>query len=380
MPDRGRGIEAGIVGAGVLGSTIAYALARRKISAVLVDPLGGGDEEQVALAPVFVHDEADRAPELVRKSAGRLAALQEEIGPFGFLRTGRLTPALSESDAQAMTAVAHTQPAGGLPLVWLPREEALRREPALSPDTLGALSSPQDGVLDRFMLVRRLLAAFRALGGISHLHCRYVDARTQPGGFLLAAGGEAISVRRLVLAGAEAVTALGPRIGAGLPVGRGAEYHVITNPRPPLLRHSLMGAHQTAGGEVILGGASPGTHETPAEVLSRIARRGCLLVPELTSAAMVAAPVTPRTVTPDGGPVVGPAEERVYVALAPRPEALCPAMGESLAEAIARGRPIEGVAAWSPARFRAAASLARGGGPEPGPDLDREDSSSGRSK
>ncbi len=359
MPDRADAYDIGILGAGALGCAIAYYLARRKIVPVVLDQAGaGGGASGATAAWVWVHSKTPSSYAcLSLRSAERYPALQEEIGPIEYLRTGGLRPALTEAEAQAGVELARSQASDGLEVRWLSREEVLRREPALSRKILGATYSPHDGCANPFLLVRRLVSATRRLGGTFLLHCGHVAVHPDSAGFGLETGHEEISVRRLILASGPWTHETGRQLGVVIPVRPVRGHILVTEKLPPLLRHTIVAARQQITGEVLFGS----THEdagmdrgTTLAMISRVAREGAELIPALATARVIRAFAGIRAVPADGLPILGPAGEvdGLYVAAAHSGITLAPLIGEAMADVIAGGRLPRGLEAWSSERLR----------------------------
>src|SRR5579884_1996686 len=319
MPDRPGGYEVGIVGAGILGSAIAYALAKRRIASVVLDESGvGGEAPDTISAPVRAHVDA---------------------------------PALTEDQVAAGSQVVERHAAMGLPVRWLSREEALRREPALSPAVLGAVYSPHDGSVNPFLLIRRLLSTSRRLGSGLVLYCRHFVVEPRGGGFLVRTARGETQVRRLVLASGHGVADVGRQLGVVLPLRRIRRLVLVTGKHPPLLRHVLARAWQQLTGEVVIEsdagdtGAGPGV--SPEE-MEQLARSAVATVPSVSEARVIRAIAGVRLL-PAGRPlVVGRVEDGVYAAVAAHAVTLAPLVGDAIAELVANDRLPAGWETWDP--------------------------------
>lgn len=357
MPERPGGYDVGILGAGAVGCAIAYALARRGVAAVVLDQGGAGSGATgAASARVWTQSEAPAASALLcRRSAERFPLLQEEIGPIEYLRTGGLAPALTEDQAAAGRDLADRQHAAGLEVRWLPRDEVLRREPALSPSVLGATYSPHDGAVNPFLLVRRLISAARRLGGAFLLHCGYVTLGTRAGGFVVRSAHGEVEVRRLVLAAGLGILEAARQLGVALPLSPVRRHVLVTEKCPPLLRHTLARARQQLTGEVLAESAvEDASRESTVslETVQEVARSAAALIPALAGARVIRAFAGVRAVPEDGRPIAGQVEEGLYVAAAPCGITLCPLLGDTMADLLAGGRLPDAWEAWSPQRFR----------------------------
>jgi sarcosine oxidase subunit beta len=384
VPDRARGYEVAVLGAGCAGAAAAYALARRRIAPVVVDT-SRPDGAVPASAAVAVQSGTPADIRLAVRSAERFPELQDAIGGFEYRRTGGLTVALTDADAEMGRARAAQAGAAGLPVVWLSREETLRREPGLTEHTAGAVYCGYDGVADPGALARRLLAAALGFGGAAHLDCGYISIARQNGGFRIRAGRDEIVARRVVVASMELLGMTARQLGAGLPARSGRRRVGVTERIAPLLRHTVNGIRQHPSGELVLDppalvdeGATAENAGALVEALRRIAAGAVCLVPRVEPARIIHAPLLFSAAPADGRPAVGRLEDDLYFALAGADRAVtyCPVIGDAIAEAVSRNRWPDGLDIWAPGRF-AVATAGAGTAGGLGPDRGVQDSSQG---
>lgn len=367
MADRPRRFDVGILGAGAVGCAAAYYLARRRVSVVVVDRGGaGGGASAATSARVWIHtEEPAEYARLLLHSAHRYPVLQEQVGAMEYLRTGGLGPVFTvDEEARARDLVVR-QGAAGLPVRWLSREEALRREPALNPQVIGATYCPADGSVNPFLLVRRLATAARRLGASFVLHSGYVAIRSRGGSFLLLTGRGEVMVRRLVVAAGAGTPDVLAHVDAALPLRAVFTHFAVTEKVPALLRHTLRTVRQQPSGEVLVEAPQEGPPvqcEAAPDVLLGLAREATRTIPSLGSARMLRAFTGVRAVPVDGLPILGPVDEDVYVAVAPRGITLCPLLGEAVAELVTRGRVLPSLEPWTPNRFEGVAAQNGKGG------------------
>ena len=355
-----------VLGAGCAGAAVAYALARRRIAPVVVDT-SRPDYAVPASAAVAAQSGTPADIRLAVRSAERFPELQDAVGAFGYRRTGGMTVALTDADAETGRARAAQAGAAGLPVLWLSREEALRREPGLTEHTLGAVYCGYDGVADPGALARRLLAAAVRFGGAAHLDCGYIGIIRQSAGFRIRAGRDEIVARRVVVASAEALRVAGRQLGDGLPMRNRRCRVGVTERVAPLLRHTVNGIRQHPSGEVVLDspafageGASAVDARALVEALRRIATAAVRLVPGLEPARIIHAPRLVSAEPADGRPAVGRLEDDLYLAIPGADWAVthCAVIGDVIAEAVSRNLWPDGLDIWAPSRFAVAAAAA----------------------
>ena len=163
-----------IVGGGVIGLTIARALALRGVRDVCLVERGNlGTEASWAAAgmllPQVEADSQDAFFELACKSRDLYpafaAALREETGIDVELdTTGTLYLALTEHDHEEIEKRYEWQTRAGLAVERLSADEARELEPCISESTLGALRFPKDIQVENRRLLSALANSVKKLG------------------------------------------------------------------------------------------------------------------------------------------------------------------------------------------------------------------------
>lgn len=163
-----------VIGGGVIGLTIARALALRGVNRiVLIERARLGAEASSAaagmLAPQTEADHADEFFSLCCQSRDMYptfaAALREETGIDSELdRTGTLYLAFSESDQKEIGQRYDWQTAAGLAVQKLNANDARAQEPCISEHVRAALKFPRDMQIENRRLVSALVTANEKLG------------------------------------------------------------------------------------------------------------------------------------------------------------------------------------------------------------------------
>jgi len=157
----------------VIGSGIAFELARRGVSVTLVERGRiGGEASWASAGIVSLPSRPWMKPE--RVELGRIslehypalvAELEERTGlAIDYRRPGEWVIAVDEEHAEAERAVATWQRGMGLDIEDVPVAEARRTEPALPESLLSAWFHPNVGSLSVYRLTQALAAAARQLG------------------------------------------------------------------------------------------------------------------------------------------------------------------------------------------------------------------------
>lgn len=162
-------IDCVVIGAGVVGLAVARACAQQGWETVLVEAenaIGTGTSSrnsEVIHAGIYYAQNSLKA-RLCVEGKRKLYAYCEEKG-VAYRRCGKFIVATGEAQLDALRAIRAAAAANGVDdLVWLTREEALAKEPALH--CVAALESPSTGIVDSHGLMLALQGDFEAAGGM----------------------------------------------------------------------------------------------------------------------------------------------------------------------------------------------------------------------
>jgi len=163
-----------IVGAGVIGLSCAFEIARAGLRPLVLDRgAPGGGVSRVAggmLAPLAeAHDMPDDLIAASVQSAGAwpdfVAQVERYGGAAGFLAQGTLMVAADRDQAGDLDQLARAHDRLGLRHERLTVREVLQIEPRLSPRIAGGLRCPEDHAVDPVALCAALVRAIHVLGG-----------------------------------------------------------------------------------------------------------------------------------------------------------------------------------------------------------------------
>jgi sarcosine oxidase subunit beta len=176
-----RSCDVAIVGAGIMGVSTAYHLARRRIGRVVVVERDGVCTGSTALASGGIrHQYANRiGVELTRHGIETFERFEAEFGVDPHFRQhGYLILVTTETErAQAQKNVA-LQRSLGVQVDLLSPEETRRRFPYLrTDDLLGATYSPRDGYADPYLVTTAVAARARDLGVEIRTGCEVIGIR-----------------------------------------------------------------------------------------------------------------------------------------------------------------------------------------------------------
>jgi sarcosine oxidase subunit beta len=367
--------EAVVVGAGVIGASIAWHLARRGVSALVLEKekapgqgstghCAGGVRQQFS-TPVNV--------EISRRSIAAFARMKEELDYDGDLYwpVGYLFCLGDPGRWAAFQAQAEAQRALGVPVETLAPAEVARRFPLLRTDDLvGATFCGSDGLADPHGVTAAYVAAARRLGARFEFECEVTGLRV--------AGGRMAGVETAQgpIATPVVINAAGP-YAAGVAALAGVELPVVPVRRQvfttqpvdwlpadfPMVVDMTTGVymHRESGG-LLLGLAD--TAEPPSfntnidfDFRDRVFLGGLERLPRLEDAEYRAGWGGLYEVTPDHNAILGPSGIDGFLlanGFSGHGFMHAPAVGEVLAEWVVDGAPRLDVSALALDRFAGA--------------------------
>lgn len=372
-----------VIGAGVVGSSIAYHLACLKLRVTLLErgDIASGSSGACD-GMVFLQSKKPGIHlELAMESRRRFPELARQLPvPIEYRPTGGMVVIENEAEMAAMEPFVSAQRKNGLDVTLLSGRRARRSEPGLSTRILGASHCPLDGQVNPVGLSLGFALGARALGvqlvtgvtvrGIDTAAGRFSAVETSQGRF---EAGSAVNA-----AGVHAPE-IGDMVGVGIPIRPRRGQIIVTEACPPMVSHCLLSARyiaakydpgiatgerqglsieQTASGNLLLGSTREFVgydRRTTIEGLRHIAAGALGVIPALKQVRAIRSFAGLRPYTPDGLPILGPMEEVPGLFMAAGHEgdgiALSPITGELIAQLIARGRSEIPLDAFRLARF-----------------------------
>ena len=340
-----------VIGAGIVGASIAWRVASRGARVTIVDlaePGSGASSHSFAWInagakePVGYHNLNRRSLEMWPRFAD---ALNEDVG----LRWGgKVSWENDDVSAQALRARVQQLQSWGYPSRLVSREELQELEPSLSIGTVSAAEySENEGQVEPQMVVDVCLNRLRDLeasvvtgvevtGFRKDSHDRVASVHTTVGD---------IEADIVVAAAGTATTAVAAMVGVNVPQAESPGVVMRTSPMPSLLQkvpviyappledgRREIHLRQCPDGRLMIG---EGDQESLAEDDSQahaddLLTRACQHLPGLAGATAVPVPVGWRPMPLDGYPVMGFASEtpNLYVALTHSGVTLAPALSQ----------------------------------------------------
>ena len=364
-----------VVGAGIVGASIAYHLSRRKDVAVTVlerDELCAGASghsfawlNSFGKDPVSYHHFNRRSMDIWDRFARRLG-MDLDLHWGGELRW-ESTPERAGALQQRIKQLQ----AWGYPIRIISSDELRELEPGLSPGPVTTASfSEIDGRVDPLKVIEACLQRACESGTVVHTQTPVTELCLDGGGKIEAVStpsGE-ISCDVVVLANGTAVTELAATAGVHIPQQYSPGVVIRTDPQPPIL-HNVSVLHlppidkdrheihlrQSADGTLAIGQGSQESvdRDDSQEHADVLLSRAIHYLPALAGARAIPTPVGYRPMPIDELPVLGfcDAAPNLYIALMHSGVTLAPLVGELGTIEIVDGARVEMLAPYRPERF-----------------------------
>jgi glycine/D-amino acid oxidase-like deaminating enzyme len=316
--------EIAVVGGGLLGSAIAWGLARLGQRVAVLDE---GDRATRAsrgnFALVWVQSKGLGMPEYagwtVRSSesyASFAAEIERGTGVVvSHQRPGGFHLALSERELEARALQLkrlHNQPGIVQYATEILDAAAVRRMlPDIGPEVVGGSYCPLDGHVNS----QQLLRAFHT--GLSRLRADYLPGfkvtgiRQSGGVFVMSTTAGDVRAAKIVLAAGNANMELAPMVGLRAPMRPERGQIIVTERVQPFLRHPVVTIRQTDEGSVMIGDSKEeGTRDTDMTlaVNAVMADRAARMFPKLAALNVVRTWTAIRVMTEDGFPIYDQSE------------------------------------------------------------------------
>jgi glycine oxidase len=326
-----------VIGGGVIGLSIAYALAAERVSVTVLDaglpgqasaaaagmlaPLAEARREgpfvplaveSLRLWPLFADQLRDESEEET-KTTPRIA------GP-GMLRIAR-----TQAEEAALCDALDWQQGFGLPLRRLNAADLHALEPALGPAVCGGILSPLECSIEPRLLLQALRAACLKRGVVIHSETTVTDFETSKGRVQAAqTANTRISGGAYLITSGAWSQALGLALGVHFPVQPLRGQMLALGPLHPIPFRHILYTHggylvPRADGRVIAGTTEERagfSAQTTKAGIGSIAARATALIPSLSDAPRHSVWAGLRPVSADGLPLLGrvPGWENLHVA------------------------------------------------------------------
>lgn len=341
-----RDYETIIIGGGAVGSGIAYHLSEAGVEGVAVIdqgfPMCGTTGATYAL--IWVQGKTPAwYGELSSYSAALYKDLDRKLGGIEYRPSGGMSVFFTEQERETAKALAESQAAAGIEIEVLNRDQALMREPALSPQILGATYCALDGNVNPLRLVQQYMRMAKRQGVTYEVYNRVTSIEKKKGAFTIQTQKGTFGCKTLVISAGPQAQEIGKMLAIDIPVRPVRGQAMITEAVAPLFRHTIFsGVRQMVNGEVFVGSSKEEgqlDRSTTLDFLGRAAELGMKKVPNLANVKVIRSFAGLRPMPKDGHPILGPVPgvENLYVAAMHSGVTLSPLVGTLMTELLTHG-------------------------------------------
>jgi len=361
-----------VIGAGAIGTSITYQLARTGAKVMIFERGQVGREATGASAGMIMgqHDRGTPQPlaALATESSRLFAALAAELKDrtgmdVGYRRVGRLQVAFDEAAERQLRAERDRQVDHGMIASWLDQAAAVDLEPALNPAVRAAIYYADEDQVLPLAFAQASARAAADLGAVIREGAA-IDRLLIEGDRVVgvALGDERVRADEVVIASGSWAGSWATPLEVPIPV-RPLRGQLVALRTPGTALRTAIGAGDgyaltKPDGSTIVGTTieDVGFDSRPtAAGIARLLNQAPQLAPRLANATFAGAWAGLRPGTPDGMPLIGRLPRWRGVVLASghfrNGILLAPVTGELVADIVARRRPRLALEAFDPGRF-----------------------------
>ncbi|MBU8910331.1 MAG: FAD-binding oxidoreductase [Desulfobacterales bacterium] len=372
-----------IIGGGVIGTSIAYHLAKQDARVTLIEKkdLASGSSGACDGLVFMQSKKPGIHLSLAMESLNRFENLQKELSiDIEFKKIGGMVIIETEGEYRAMKKFTKDQQAIGLDVRLLDPSQALEKEPFLSPDIIGSTFSPLNAQVNPINLTLGFALAAKKNHARVIDHARVLGIRTKNNQVTGVATTKGNFDADIVVNAAGSMAGLvSDMVGISMPVQPRRGQIVVTHAGKPVLSHCLISAkyiaakydpsladksgqgismEQADNGNLLLGSTREFVgfnKENTISGIQKIIRQTAAVLPVLENFQVIRTFAGLRPYTPDGLPILGPVRSLNGFFMASGHEgdgiALSPVTGDLMANMLLGRKTHISLDAFSPDRF-----------------------------
>ena len=356
-----------IIGAGVIGASIAYYLTKENIQAVVLDKkeIATGSSGACEGLLILQSKKPGIHMDMALASIRRFPALVQELDhPIEYENKGGLVVIETEEELAAMQLFVEKRKKHSVDISLLSTEQAREKEPALSKNIIGATFSPLDSQANPILLTLGFLRAAQKAGAtvFSNTPVREIEL-TQGRVAAVHTDKGRIETRIIINAAGTFAADIGAMVNLTIPIKPRRGQILVTEATSPILKRCILSAmyiavkfnpeiaeaggvgfavEQTANGNILIGSTREFVgfdKHTTYEGVQNIANTILRVIPGLENLHVIRAFAGLRPYTPDGLPILGKVESVDGFIMAAGHEGdgitLAPITGEMIARLVA---------------------------------------------
>jgi glycine/D-amino acid oxidase-like deaminating enzyme len=359
-----------VVGAGILGASIAYHLVKRGASVLIVEAVRPG-AEATEKSFGWINATFSKRPrayfDLNQLGLAGWRRLEIELG--GELKVqwgGSVSWAPADSTADDLRENVRRHQEWGYATHLIDEEEFRRLLPNVTPGDFGAACHSEfEGSVDPVDALKALLRQVRELGGEVQYPLQADGLKLESGRVTAIRAGEiSVDADIVVLASGVATQRLAEMAEVSIPLKESQGVLVHTRPQPKQIDRVVLapGVHckqkldgrVVVGGQIVAGvGTANGEVPQPGEDGQRILREAARVLPGIRGVAVERVTVGHRVMPLDEYPVIGFSDRcpNLYVAAMHSGVTLAPLIGQLAALEILDGARVSSLEPYRPSRF-----------------------------
>lgn len=242
--------DAIVVGSGVIGSSVAYNLAKKGCDVIILEKDTVGCGSSCACDGLVIMQSKSPGPHLKMALASEVLyrTLSEELDhDIGYRHCGGMVVIEREEELEAMKIFMKKQREIGLDVDLIDGDEARKLEPVLAKHVVGSTISNRDAQVNPMYLVNGYIQAAKRLGLTIYKNMQVTDFIIRSGKIEgVVAGGETFSAPIVVCCGGVNTPEMTTKFGLELPIKPRRGQLVITEPVEPIIHHVMLCARYIA--------------------------------------------------------------------------------------------------------------------------------------
>ena len=243
-----RTADVAIIGGGVIGTSIAYRLAKAGKKVVLCekDDFASGATGSCDQMVILQSKKPGFHLKIALDSAEMFQTLGKELGAdIEYFQKGGMITIENDLEMEVMKKTVAEQKATGLQVDIIDRKEAAKRQRGLGEHLLGCAYSPADGEVNPFKLNLAFARGAKALGAELLIDCPVTGFVTEGGKVkgIKTAKGE-VHAETVILAAGAWSPIVGKELGINVPIKPRRGQIIITEPVAPYVNGDLLSAAQ----------------------------------------------------------------------------------------------------------------------------------------
>ncbi|MEI3612936.1 NAD(P)/FAD-dependent oxidoreductase [Pseudogracilibacillus sp. SO30301A] len=323
-----------IIGGGVIGTSIAFRLAKlfKKIVVIEKGEVGGQTSASCDKA-IFLQSKRPGFPsKLAKASSNMYRNLEEELDmSVEYKQSGGMIVIESESHLPFMESFIKSQRMAGMDVKLLDKEETLRQQPCFSSHVFGSTYCKDDAEVNPLLLSQAFADAAIRDGVDIRTHTEVIRIKVRKGKVTCVETNKGKIATNLVInAAGPFASSIAKMVNVDLPIKPRRGVILITEKVGPIINGSILCSQylaakhltpeeklspfgiglslgQTESGNLLIGGSREFVgfnKKVSTEVFSEIARHACRIAPVLGNLRIIRTMVGFRPFTGDGLPII----------------------------------------------------------------------------